>query len=106
MKTIAEWLQTDDQMCMDIVDRKYLLEEDILGHKESVDELLDRVSGGNKEARKLIEEELHTLTVMSMLRLKIVLNLYTIHVLDWQERFLMVEELVLIYLNLLLRVQK
>ena len=56
MKTIAEWLQTDDQMCIDIVDRKYLLEEDILGHKETIDELLDRVSGGNKEARKLIED--------------------------------------------------
>lgn len=56
MKSVAEWLQTDDQMCVDIVDRKYLLEEDILGHKETIDELLDRVSGGNREARKLIKE--------------------------------------------------
>lgn len=52
--TIAEWLQTDDQMCIDIVKRKYLLDEDILGHKETIDELLDRVSGGNKKARNLM----------------------------------------------------
>lgn len=56
MKSVAEWLQTNDQMCVDIVDRKYLLEEDILGHKETINELLDRVSGGNQEARKLIEK--------------------------------------------------
>lgn len=56
MNSVAEWLQTDDQMCLDIVDRKYLLDEDILGHKETIDELLDRVSGGNKEARRLMEE--------------------------------------------------
>lgn len=53
---VKDWLETDDQMCVDIVDRKYLLEEDILGHKETIDELLDRVSGGNKQARKLIEK--------------------------------------------------
>lgn len=52
--TIAEWLQTNDQMCIDIVKRKYLLDEDILGHKETIDELLDRVSGGNKKARNLM----------------------------------------------------
>lgn len=52
--TVAKWLGTDDQMCTDIVDRKYLLEEEVLGHKETVDEMLDRVSGGNEEARKLM----------------------------------------------------
>lgn len=52
--TIVEWLQTDDQMCIDIVKRKYLLEEDVLGHEETIDELLDRVSGGNKKARNLM----------------------------------------------------
>ena len=56
MNSVAEWLQTNDQMCLDIVDRKYLLDEDILGHKETIDELLDRVSGGYYEARKLMEE--------------------------------------------------
>lgn len=54
--TVQEWLQTDDPMCADIVDRKYLLEADILGHKETVDELLDRVSGGNQDARELMEQ--------------------------------------------------
>lgn len=54
--TVQDWLQTNDQMCVDIVDRKYLLEEEILGHKETIDEMLDRVSGGNKEARKLMEQ--------------------------------------------------
>ena len=54
--TVQEWLKTDDQMCVDIVDRKYLLEEEVLGHKETIDEMLDRVSGGNKEARKLMEQ--------------------------------------------------
>ena len=38
MNSVAEWLQTNDQMCLDIVDRKYLLDEDILGHKETIDE--------------------------------------------------------------------
>lgn len=52
--TVAKWLGTDDQMCTDIVDRKYLLEEEVLGHKETVDKMLDRVSGGNEEARKLM----------------------------------------------------
>lgn len=52
--TIAGWLQTNDQMCIDIVKRKYLLDEDILGHNETIDELLDRVSGGNKKARNLM----------------------------------------------------
>ena len=56
MKSIAEWLDTDDQMCIDIVDRKYLLGEDILGHKETIDEMLDRVSGGNIKARELMEK--------------------------------------------------
>lgn len=56
MKSVAEWLDTDDQMCIDIVDRKYLLGEDILGHKETIDEMLDRVSGGNKKARELMEK--------------------------------------------------
>lgn len=54
--TIQEWLDTDDQMCIDIVKRKYLLDEDILGHKETVDEMLDRVSGGNEDAKRLISE--------------------------------------------------
>lgn len=56
MKSVAEWLDTDDQMCIDIVDRKYLLGEDILGHKETIDEMLDRVSRGNKKARELMEK--------------------------------------------------
>lgn len=54
--TVQEWLKTDDQMCVDIVNKKYLLEEDVLGHKETVDEMLDRVSGGNKEARQLMKD--------------------------------------------------
>ena len=28
--TVQEWLKTDDQMCVDIVNKKYLLEEDYL----------------------------------------------------------------------------
>ena len=51
---VKDWLETEDQLCIDIVDRKYLLEEDVLGHKETMDELLDRISGGNKKARTLI----------------------------------------------------
>lgn len=54
--TIEKWLGTDDQMCVDIVNRKYLLDEDILGHKETVDEMLDRVSGGNEDAKKLMRQ--------------------------------------------------
>lgn len=56
MKSVAEWLDTNDQMCIDIVDRKYLLGEDILGHKETIDEMLDRVSGGNIKAKELMEK--------------------------------------------------
>lgn len=54
--TIEEWLDTSDQMCKDIVERKYLIEDELLkrGSKETVDELLDRVSGGNEKARKLM----------------------------------------------------
>lgn len=51
---ISKWLGTDDKMCADIVDKKYLLEEEILGHKESVDEMLDRVSGGNSDVKRLM----------------------------------------------------
>ena len=54
--TIEKWLGIDDQMCVDIVNRKYLLDEDILGHKETVDEMLDRVSGGNEDAKKLMRQ--------------------------------------------------
>lgn len=52
--TIDEWLQTDDQMCVDIVERKYIADETILGHKETVDELLERVAGGNQKVKQLI----------------------------------------------------
>lgn len=54
--SVQDWLHTDDQMCVDIVNKKYLLEEEILGHKETVDEMLDRVSGGNKKARALMKD--------------------------------------------------
>lgn len=54
--TVQDWLRTDDQMCVDIVDRKYLLEEEVLGHKETVNEMLDRVSGGNKKAEQLMRD--------------------------------------------------
>ena len=53
---IEEWLDTNDQMCKDIVCRKYLIEKELLkrGYPETVDELLDRVSGGNEAARELM----------------------------------------------------
>lgn len=54
--SVQDWLHTNDQMCVDIVNKKYLLEEEILGHKETVDEMLDRVSGGNKKARALMKD--------------------------------------------------
>lgn len=54
--TVQDWLHTNDQMCVDIVNKKYLLEEEVLGHKETVNEMLDRVSGGNRKARDLIRD--------------------------------------------------
>ena len=54
--TVQDWLQTNDQACVDIVNEKYLLEENILGHKETINEMLDRVSGGNESARILMEK--------------------------------------------------
>lgn len=52
--TLKGWLGTDDKACADIVRRKYLLDEDILGHEETVDEFLDRISMGNEKVRELI----------------------------------------------------
>lgn len=46
--TIQEWLGKDNQLGIDIWEKKYRYNE------ESFDEWLDRVSGGNKEVRDLI----------------------------------------------------
>ena len=53
--TLEQWLGTDDKACADIVRKKYLIPEDILGHEETVDEFLDRVSMGNQQVRELIK---------------------------------------------------
>ena len=53
---IKDWLGTDDQMCMDIVDKKYLLDEEILGHKETFDEFCDRITCGDEDFKRLFTE--------------------------------------------------
>lgn len=49
--TVQEWLGTDNQLGVDIWERKYRY------NNETFDEWLDRVSGGNQELRKLIKEK-------------------------------------------------
>lgn len=49
--TVQEWLGNDNQLGIDIWERKYRYEN------ESFDEWLDRVSGGNDDVRKLIQEK-------------------------------------------------
>ena len=49
--TVQEWLGADNQLGVDIWERKYRY------NNETFDEWLDRVSGGNQELRKLIKEK-------------------------------------------------
>ena len=56
MKNISDWLRSDDDLCIETVNKKYLLPETTLGHKETIDEFLYRVSGGDKEVEKIIED--------------------------------------------------
>lgn len=49
--TIQEWLGSDNQLGIDIWEKKYRR------NNESFDEWLDRVSGGNTDVRQLIEEK-------------------------------------------------
>lgn len=49
--TVKEWLGEDNQLGIDIWERKYRYEN------ETFDEWLDRVSGGNRNLRKLIVEK-------------------------------------------------
>lgn len=49
--TIQEWLGNDNQLGIDIWEKKYRW------NNESFDEWLDRVSGGNEELRNLIKEK-------------------------------------------------
>lgn len=53
---VKEWLGWDDKMCIDIVDRKYLISKDILGHKETFDEFVARVTNGDKKFEKIFLE--------------------------------------------------
>ena len=53
--TIAEWLQTNDQMCIDIVKRKYLLDEDI--KQSELLELIKKLNEDNTVNGILSEEE-------------------------------------------------
>ena len=48
--TVQEWLG-DNQLSVDIWEKKYRY------NNESFDEWLDRVSGGNEDVRRLIEEK-------------------------------------------------
>ena len=48
--TVQEWLGQDNQLGIDIWERKYRY------NNESFDEWLDRVSGGNEELRRIIKE--------------------------------------------------
>lgn len=53
--TIADWLETDDVMCIDTVNAKYLFSKEILGNRqETIQEFLTRVSMGKHEYFDLI----------------------------------------------------
>ena len=54
ISTVSDWLEVDDQICVDTVDRKYLWGENILGHKETVTEFLYRVSCYKKKYLDII----------------------------------------------------
>lgn len=49
--TVEEWLGSDNQLGIDIWNRKYRY------NKESFDEWLDRVSGGDKDVREIIKKK-------------------------------------------------
>lgn len=49
--TVQDWLGKDNQLGIDIFNKKYRYQD------ETFDEWLDRVSGGNREVRKLIEDK-------------------------------------------------
>ena len=49
--TVQEWLGKDNKLGIDIWERKYRY------NNESFDEWLDRVSGGDKEVKKLIKDK-------------------------------------------------
>lgn len=49
--TVEEWLGSDNELGIDIWNKKYRF------NNESFDEWLDRVSGGNKDVRNLIQEK-------------------------------------------------
>ena len=57
MKNISDWLRSDDDLCIETVNKKYLLPETTLGHKETIDEFLYRVSGGDKEVENTVTFE-------------------------------------------------
>lgn len=54
ISTVSDWLEVDDPICVDTVDRKYLWSENILGHKETVIEFLNRVSCYKKKYLNII----------------------------------------------------
>ena len=54
ISTVSDWLEVDDPICVDTVDRKYLWGENILGHKETVTEFLYRVSCYKKKYLDII----------------------------------------------------
>ena len=54
ISTVSDWLEVDDPICVDTVDRKYLWSENILGHKETVTEFLYRVSCYKKKYLDII----------------------------------------------------
>ena len=54
ISTVSDWLEMNDPICVDTVDRKYLWSENILGHKETVIEFLNRVSCYKKKYLNII----------------------------------------------------
>ena len=54
ISTVSDWLEVNDPICVDTVDRKYLWSENILGHKETVIEFLNRVSCYKKKYLNII----------------------------------------------------
>lgn len=57
IETVQDWLETDDIMCKEIVDKKYLIDhtmDDGHVHKEDIISLLHRISLDNKDYLELI----------------------------------------------------
>lgn len=52
---IEDWLETDDSMCVDVTQKKYLFTHPETGEKEKVWDFLHRVIGNNDEFRDMIE---------------------------------------------------